>query len=339
MRNTDIVILKALLESRPAFVSGNLLATELGISRVGVWARLEKLREQDFSFEAVRHRGYRLVEEPEVLVEDLIRAYLEMYQSSLDVLVKPQVESTNSEAERLLAAGNSVPLVVLAGQQTAGRGRLGRVWHSPGDGNIYASFAFRPKLPPARLQRITLWIGAKIAELLNREYHLPVRIKWPNDLILDGKKVAGILTEARIDADATRDLIFGIGLNVNSKTKRWPKELAAVATSLCAHRAPSISINQLAARLIQTVQSAYNCYLFGQIDDEFRVLWENLDFLKGQTVSTTISGQSVSGIADGVDKDGCLRLILPDKSIITLNSGEVSLGTAATLKAITPGQS
>ncbi len=326
MRNTDIVILKALLTSRSEYVSGNQLAQELGISRVGVWARLEKLREMNFSLEAVRHRGYRLLQEPVDLNEDLIRAYLEIFETPLDLTVLPIVDSTNSEAERRLAMGVPAPFVVMALQQEAGRGRMGRVWHSPGEGNIYASFAFRPQLPPSKLQKITLWVGVKVVAMLQREFDCPVGIKWPNDILLQGKKVGGILTEARIDADRSRDLIFGIGLNVHAKTELWPPAIASMATAL-ASTSGQLSINRLAARLIHTVLTAYNCYLFGQIEEEFKILWDRYDLLKNKAVHSH-GEKPITGVALGINEDGCLQVQTENGTIHLLHSGEVSLGSA-----------
>lgn len=329
MRNTDIVILKALLSANDAFVSGNQLANRLGISRVGVWARLEKLRDHDFDFEAVRHRGYRLLQEPAYLNEDLIRAYLELDEFPADIVALTDIDSTNSEAERLLAAGRPAPFAVLSSRQTAGRGRFGRKWHSPQEGNIYASFAFRPKLPPARLQRITLWFGLCICRFLNEELHIPVKIKWPNDLLLHGKKVAGMLTEARVDSDFTRDLVFGVGLNVNADTTAWPAEVASVATALSAATPARLPINKIAARLVRTVIRAYDEYVAGSIDTEFQENWPKYDLLQGLTVNASSGQQKISGIVKGIDNEGRLLVQNTQGILQSLNSGEVSLGSAA----------
>lgn len=325
MPQTDIVILKALLQSQPEFVSGNQLAQELGISRVGVWARLEKLREMDFSFEAIRHRGYRLLAEPASLNERLILAYLDLLETRIKLAFLSETDSTSNEAERMLASGEDTPFVVLASHQTAGRGRLGRAWHSPGEGNIYASFGFRPKLPPARMQSITLWLGLRLCDWINREYQIPVQVKWPNDLLLGGRKVAGMLTEARIDADHIRELVFGVGLNVTSRVKRWPKELAEVATCLSAERATPLLINQVAARLIQQVITAYESFIVGSHVHEFEVLWRRYDCLAGRTISARRGVETVSGVAEGINPEGALQLRLESGQLVSLHSGEVSL--------------
>lgn len=328
MPTTDIHILKALLESNQEFVSGNSLATELGISRVGVWARLEKLRDEDFSVEAIRHRGYRLLQQPPRINDRLLRAYMEIQGCRTKTLFLPEVDSTNSEAERQLASGLDAPFVVISSRQTRGRGRLGRVWHSPDDGNIYASFAFRPNLPPMRLRTITLWLGLTVCHLLQEHYNIDASLKWPNDLLIEGKKVAGMLTEARIDADRTRDLIFGIGLNINGDTRSWPPEIARVATSLTAHAKEKILINQIGAHIIGTLIRAYDRFLDGSYEKEFHPLWNQYDGLKDRVISAEIEGQRRQGIAKGIDADGNLRLQIPNsQEEILLHSGEVSLGT------------
>lgn len=327
MPQTDIVILKALLENQPGFVSGNLLANELGISRVGVWARLEKMRDMNFSFEAIRHRGYRLLQEPPTLNDRLVRAYLALYGNALDVSYLSEVDSTNSEAERLLAAGHRTPFAVLAATQTAGRGRLGRTWHSPNEGNLYASFAFRPQLPPMNMQTITLWLGLKVCEILNEEYQLPVRIKWPNDLLLEGKKVAGMLTEARIDTDRTRDLVFGLGMNVNGNIRNYPREIAGIATSLAAQKGEPLLINQVAARVCIAIIEGYNAFMEGAAKEDLVKLWNQYDCLCGRQVRGEFRGQPVDGEAAGIDSDGCLILKGSNGRTLHLSAGEVHLHT------------
>jgi len=329
MPKTDIVILKALLESNSEFVSGNTLANELGISRVGVWARLEKLREEEFSVEAIRHRGYRLLQEPPRINERLLRAYLEIYDCPVDTVYLKEVDSTNSEAERQLAAGRHAPFVVLSSQQLKGRGRMGRIWHSPDEGNLYASFAFRPNLPPVQMQTVTLWLGLRVCSFIEEEYGIQVRLKWPNDLLVEGKKVAGMLTEARVDADRTRDLVFGLGLNVNGEVKSWSPEIAKMATSLAEEKGQNFLINQVAAKLIVALLSAYNEFAEGTYKNQLESLWERYDCLKGRNVTVEYMGKPLKGTVAGLNADGALKLIPEgEKNAILLYSGEVTLGSA-----------
>lgn len=325
MPQTDIVILKALLNAKEAFVSGNSLANALGISRVGVWARLEKMREQGFSFEAVRHRGYRLVHEPLQLHDRLTRAYLDGNETRIKVLYEPEVDSTNSEAERQLAAGLGDPFVVLAGHQTKGRGRLGRTWHSPKDCNIYASFAFRPQMAPARMQTITLWLGLHLCDLLHRTYDLPIKLKWPNDLLVEDKKVAGMLTEARVDSDLTRDLVFGLGLNVNCRMENWPRDLQQRATTLQLASREPLRINKLAAELIGTVVEAYESFMKGGWQDELMRLWQEHDYLGGRPVKAVRGREEVEGKVIGITPDGSLQLETKSGDTVAISAGEVTV--------------
>ena len=327
MQQPDVFILRSLLEASPSFLSGSKLADALGISRVGVWARLEKLREDGFEVEAVRHRGYRLIREPETLNENLVRAYLEVAGCNLDISVFHELDSTNTEAERLLAQRRQTPFAVLAREQSAGRGRLGRVWHSPGEGNLYASLAFRPNLPPAQMQMITLWLGVQVCHYVSVRLGLPLKIKWPNDLTADGRKVAGMLTEARVDADRTRDLVFGLGMNINGRCDLWPSEVSAVATSLSQLNGSPLRINKVAAELLETVLRAYEAYVNGSYRAEFAPLWERYDALRGRTVRATKGHAPLGGVASGIDEQGNLRLLQPDGSMQLVHAGEVSIGT------------
>lgn len=323
--NADIQLLGTLLATRGDFVPGSILTEALGISRVAVWGRLEKLREQGLQIEAQRQRGYRLVAEPEELNEVLLRAYAVQIGVGADLYFRATIDSTNSEAERLLAAGVEAPFVVVANEQTAGRGRMGRGWHSPQRGNMYASFAFRPKLSPREMPMITLWFGLAVAGCLRDRFGLPVQVKWPNDLLLEGRKVAGMLTEARIDADQARDLVFGLGLNIAADTNTWPEAVRQRATTLAAAAPKPLSVNETAMAVIQSVFGAYARFAAG--DRDISRDWDKFDALAGQRIDTERGGKRLEGVARGIDSSGRLRVHLDDGSEILLHSGEVTLGS------------
>lgn len=328
MPKTDITILKALLQSPTKFVSGNDLAESLGISRVGVWARLEKLREEGFKVEAIRHRGYRLLEEPEQLNERLIHSYLELLDSEKNIVFVEETDSTNSQAEREIAAGRKTPFIVITRRQSAGRGRRGRVWHSKDKGNLMLSFAFNPQLPPHQMQTITLWMGLKVCDFINKKYQLPLKLKWPNDLIIDGRKVSGMLTEARVDSDLTRDLIFGIGINVNSDVASWPTEVSCMATSLAEQKGESLLINKVASELIIAVNEAYESYVSTDTKAEMLELWEAYNALKGYPVEADYRGKPLKGTVKGITTEGALIIHSETGEDVYINSGEISLGSS-----------
>jgi BirA family transcriptional regulator, biotin operon repressor / biotin---[acetyl-CoA-carboxylase] ligase len=325
MSQPEIVILRELLDRQPGFVSGSALAKKLGMSRVGVWTHMEKLREQGFAFTAVRSRGYKLTRRPAALNASLIKAHLRTRARDFSLVFFDETDSTNSEAERQLAAGLPAPFAVLARRQTHGRGRFGRVWHSEANGNLYVSFAFRPRLEPARMQTFTLWMGLNICELVANFCHLTPGLKWPNDLVFAGRKAGGMLTEARVDADQIRDLVFGLGLNVNSPREAWPRHLAATATSLAEQVGAPIDLNRLAAALIGRVLLAYADFVDGDYAKIFAELWNHYDALRGRTVTLVQGDKKFSGLASGIDNEGSLLLRTDAGKTLRFRAGEVTV--------------
>jgi BirA family biotin operon repressor/biotin-[acetyl-CoA-carboxylase] ligase len=329
MAQTEITILRELLGSEAGPVSGTRIAKQLGISRVAVWLQLQKLAKQGFVFEAARSRGYRLVQTPAQLHPALVAAYLSGRPRVPHLVCLETVDSTNSEAERQLAAGSPVPLVILARKQTAGRGRRGRPWHSPAAGNLYCTFVFRPKLEPARLQDFTLWMGLNVCELVSNFCRIDPGLKWPNDLLLAGRKAGGMLTEARVDADQIRDLVFGLGLNLNGRAADLPRELHHSAITLAEATGAPVDLNRFAAALIGRVLGAYDLFVDGAYRDKFAELWPRYDVLRGRPVSVIQGTRTVSGTATGIDDEGSLIVRLTTGRTERFRAGEVTLGKQA----------
>lgn len=316
-------LLAAFLRDPGRFVSGASLGRELGLSRVSVHHHLEQLRREGFVFSAIRNRGYRMESEPPSLHPDLLSALLlespcPFFSSHLCL---PTVDSTNSVAETELASGRPVPFLVVADTQTTGRGRRGRVWHSPPGRNLYLTAALRPSLPPARLQSVTLWLGLRLCRLLRDTFSLPVLVKWPNDLMLHDRKIAGMLTEARIDSEVTRDLVFGLGLNVNIEESAFPRELADTAGSLGMALGRPVRLNRLAHRILHCLADAFQDFLETDPLDELAALWPEFDYLRGQHVRA----EGLEGQVLGIARNGALRLLREDGSQVLLHSGEVSV--------------
>lgn len=329
MSATEITILREMLAADAGTVSGARLAKRLGISRVAVWMQLQKLIRQGFVFEARRSRGYRLVKTPDTLHPALIQAYLSGRPRPPALHCLDTVDSTNSEAERLLASGAAVPLVILASAQTQGRGRRGRVWHSPPAGNLYSTFVFRPKLEPSRLHDFTLWMGLNICELVSNFAKLEPGLKWPNDLHVNGRKAGGMLTEARVDADQIRDLVFGLGLNLNGRAADLPRDLQKTAISLADATGAPLDLNRFAAALIGRVLTAYDQFLEGGYRDKFAALWQRYDVLRGRPVSVTQGTRTVAGTATGIDNEGSLIVRLNSGRSERFRAGEVTLSREA----------
>jgi BirA family biotin operon repressor/biotin-[acetyl-CoA-carboxylase] ligase len=325
MSQTEVTILREFLAAGTGLVSGTRLAKLLGVSRVAVWMQLQKLTRQGFVFEPVQSRGYRLCRTPDQLHPALVQAHLIRSKGRPHLVCLDTVDSTNSEAERQLAAGCPVPLVILAREQTQGRGRRGRVWHSPAVGNLYCTFVFRPQLGPEHLQDFTLWMGLNLCELLVNFCKATPRLKWPNDLYLGERKAGGILTEARIDADQIRDLVFGLGLNLNGRIRDLPRELQLTATSLAEATGAPVDLNRFAAALIGRVQAAYGQFIAGDYRDKFADLWQQFDLLRGRVVTVSQGSRQVTGTAMGIDDEGSLIVRLKSGGTERFRAGEVTL--------------
>lgn len=321
-------ILRALLADRDAFVSGETLAEKLGITRVAVWQHLQKLRAEGFDIEAVRNVGYRITHLPATPHAALLRILAAPRKDIPAITVHDTIDSTNDEAVRQLAAAAPTPLVVISRAQTKGRGRFRRPWHSEDNGNLYITFAFRPRATPARMQTFTLWMGVTLCELVAAHTKNAPGIKWPNDLLFGSRKAGGMLTEARIDADQMRDLVFGLGLNINSSPSEWPAELRPTATSLAEQNDNTpLDINTFTAALITRVLDAYARFIE---DPEataitLAALWKKHDLLHGKTITALSGNDRLTGIAAGIDPEGSLLLKTENNRTQKIRAGEVTI--------------
>lgn len=321
---SEIIILQALLDAGDGYVSGASLAKSLGVSRVAIWQHLDKLRDQGVEVLSRRARGYRLGALPESLHPSLIDALRRPGANTPRVHFVNTTGSTNDEATRLLAEGEAAPLVVLARRQEKGRGRLGRAWHSAVDGNLYISFAFRPRVSPARMQTFTLWMGVNVCALVASFCRVTPGLKWPNDLLFDGRKAGGMLTEARMDADLIHELVFGLGLNLRPPIGGWPADIAHRATALSEHTSVPLDPNRFAAALIGRVLDAYAHFLDGSYQNSFAELWHRFDVLKNRPVTLLQGERELRGQAVGIDDEGSLLLRLEDGRTDRYRAGEVS---------------
>ena len=326
MADLDSSILLAFLEADGEPVSGDRLAKELGVSRVAIWSRLERLRASGYVFAASTRKGYALRSVPRHLDPALLDAHLRRLKVTPKVEFLAEVDSTNSEAERRLAVGQEAPFAVLARTQKAGRGRLGRKWHSAPSGNLYLSLAFRPFIPPDRLKPFTLWMGLALCAHVEKSLGPKLGLKWPNDLQApDGRKVAGMLTEARLDADSVRELVFGVGLNLTGAPKDFPADLRASAGSLEAALGAPLDLNREAAGVIAALFRAWEQFEEGTWSRSFRRLWSHHDVLAGKSVRVGLRGDPVAGIVDGIDDEGSLILRTGGGRRAIVSSGEVTL--------------
>lgn len=324
--NPNLFVLSSLLQASPHYVSGNYLADRLKMSRVGVWARVDKLRKAGVSIEASQNRGYRLAGEPDILVRPLLEAWLEHCNIAIPFHLHETTDSTNSEAERLLASGHTAPFAVLSHTQNTGRGRLGRKWHSPKGGNLYLSIALQPNVELVKFRNFTLWQGISIGKFLKSHTGIEhLQVKWPNDLICKNKKLGGMLTEASIDCDQVRSIVFGIGVNINSSPSQFPDEIKNKSTSLKELSQANWRMHELAAKIIKVCLKASEECFQGVADNKLFQEWAGMDFLAGKKVKIENGKESFHGKANGIDESGGLLIKLRNGKEKVVHAGEVSL--------------
>ncbi|MDR2512655.1 MAG: biotin--[acetyl-CoA-carboxylase] ligase [Puniceicoccales bacterium] len=331
-------ILTPFLEADGKPVSGGKLAAELGVTRVSIWTRLEQLRQEGFVFEASPRIGYTLIKRPEqvhpVLLVSILKRLIATGKYKLkaplpEIHHGEHLDSTNNEAVRRLSEGQAAPFVISAATQTMGRGRLGRIWDSRHKKNLYLSFAFRPQSLPDKIQAITLVLGLRLCAHLAEKYNIPAQIKWPNDIMCNGRKIAGILTEARIDSDQIRDIVLGIGLNVNAPSLDFPFEMRDIVTSLSQEKGEPIDINDAAADCILSILTSYEQFSERGRGSDFETLWKKYDSLAGKTVvirpTNNKGGESTTGVVQGIDANGCLVVRDEAGTKHVFSAGEITL--------------
>ncbi len=321
---TDAKILSA-LRANPDGVSGAELAEQLGISRAAVWARIEELRSLGYEIEAGPHFGYKLVSSPDALhADDLLARLGKTKVIGRDIRVFERTTSTNDVVERLARDGVKEGVVVFAESQTKGRGRLGRKWISPERKGLWFSILLRPDLRPQETTQLTVASATALRRAIQSETSLQPEIKWPNDILVGGKKVAGILTELSAELDRVRHVILGIGVDVNLGVGEFPPELRRLATSLKIESGRAISRPELAASILRELDSDYariSAGKFTAVADE----WEARCATIGNDVTIQIGGRKIHGRAESLDDDGALLVRTEHGHMERITGGDVTL--------------
>jgi BirA family transcriptional regulator, biotin operon repressor / biotin---[acetyl-CoA-carboxylase] ligase len=319
----DAQILTALRAAGEGSVAGTELADRLGISRAAVWARIEELRTLGYEIEAGPHIGYRLRRSPDLIhADDLYSRLGEVAVIGRDIRVFQETTSTNDVVERLARDGVKEGAVVFAESQTRGRGRLGRKWISPK--GLWFSLLLRPSLRPMAVTQLTIVAATALRRAIHRETGLAPEIKWPNDILIQGRKAAGILTELRAELDTVKYVILGIGLDVNLDARDFPSDLHAPATSLKLESGRTIFRPELAARILRELDADYarlRQEAFTEVADE----WERHCSILGHHVVINIGPRQIAGRAEALDADGALLLRTQHGHLERIIGGDVTL--------------
>ncbi len=327
--NVKEKVLEVLEDKKGESISGSELAAELGVSRNAVWKAVKSLQEEGYAITAATNRGYVLAPENDILSVQSISKYLLPELKSLQLEVYKTIDSTNTRIKEYAASGKPEGIVIVAEEQTAGRGRMGRRFYSPQMSGVYISFLFRPKFTAEESLFLTTAAAVAAAEAIEEASGVKAEIKWVNDVYCHGKKVCGILTEASVNVENSmlEYAVTGIGFNVREPEGGFPEEIRDIAGPIFLtggdHGEASSDLDarsRIAAGMINHFWKYYEHLT----DRTFMQEYKRRSFLLGMEVRT-LSEPSITGRAVDVDDDGHLILELPDGTKRSLSSGEVSV--------------
>jgi BirA family biotin operon repressor/biotin-[acetyl-CoA-carboxylase] ligase len=315
--------LLALFAEHPdGFLSGERISRDLGVSRTAVWKHIQALKAEGYDFESSPRKGYRLVGRPERIRAAVLQARLTTRRLGRALRLVDETPSTQDEAHAWVAQGASHGALVVAEAQTAGRGRLGRSWHSPKSKGVWMSLVLKPDIPLPLTPQLTLLAAVALCRTLRRLTGKEAAIKWPNDILIGDRKVSGILMESSAEDERLNYVVAGVGVSVNLRREDFPPELQTVATSLLLEAGRPIEREELIALFLEQLEELYELYRregFSPI----RTLWEALSSTLGRTVSIKTPQGVEKGIALRLDETGALVVRREEGGETKVFSGDV----------------
>ena len=318
-------VLSLLAGAGGGYVSGEAMSAALGVSRAAVWKAAAALREEGYVIEAAPRRGYRLIAGPDRLTAGTILPWLKDPASGDRLICLDTVDSTNNYAKTLAMNGGADGAVVTADEQTGGRGRLGRSFCSPKGRGVYMTVLYRPPVPPARALDLTACAAVAVCEGVREAAGLLPGIKWTNDIVLEGRKLCGILTEMSLEGEtgALEYVIIGIGVNANHRSEDFPPAVRALAVSLYQALGRPVDRGRLCACILNALDGIYAGWLSGG-GDHYRRYRENCLTL-GKPVRLLRGDRTEEAFAEDIDDSFGLIVRHPDGRRETVTSGEVSV--------------
>lgn len=312
-------ILRLFGKAKDAYISGEDISKELGVSRASIWKHIETLRGLGYEIEAVPNLGYRLMARPDRLIPEELRDNLKTKSLGKRILAFECLDSTNDTAYQLAEKGEKEGTVVVAERQRKGKGRQGRHWVSS-KGGIYLSCILKPDIEPKEVAKITLVSAVAVSVSIREEAGVPAMIKWPNDIMIDKRKVCGILTEMKAEQDKVDFVIVGIGVNVDIPVNLLPKG----AASLAKESGRRVSKVALAKKILENME--YYVDIFKKDGfDKIRNEWRNLSATLGKQVKVQCHDEKIEGEALDVDRDGALVVRLDTGIQRRILSGDVTI--------------
>lgn len=312
-----------LLRNSREYVSGQDLCARFGVSRTAVWKAINQLKEEGYEIEALQNKGYILRSYPDILSKNEIASRLGTKWVGKNLYYYEDTDSTNADAMRLGEEGAEHGTLVVANHQNKGRGRRGRVWQSPVGTTISMSFLVKPEIAPGKASMLTLVMALAVAKGIEEACDLSTAIKWPNDILVNGKKVCGILTEMKAEMDYIHGVIIGVGINVNVES--FPEDLQSMATSLILEKGRKVSRAEVIERVAENFEEYYEKFMETEDLSLLRDLYEERLISKGKTVKVLDPQGEYTGISKGITDTGELVVETQDGKEQQVYAGEVSV--------------
>ncbi|QGQ96841.1 biotin--[acetyl-CoA-carboxylase] ligase [Paenibacillus psychroresistens] len=318
------LILQYFQEHEGEYVSGEELSIKLQCSRTAVWKHIEALRKQGYVFDAIPRKGYKMLTKPVIINAAKLMQGLQTKTLGRVVRIYDEVDSTQNIAHTLVRQGAIEGTLVIAEQQNAGRGRMGRNWFSPKGKGIWMSLILKPTISMQFTPQLTLLVAVALCRAIQAHIPHQVGIKWPNDLLINGKKISGILLESSAEDERLNYVIAGIGISVNLLAEDYPEELKAKATSLFIEKGQLVDREQLICDFLLQLEVLLELYT-QQGFAPIRSLWEALTISLHKPLRIQTAKGWVEGVANAIDEMGALWVTLPNGENIKLYSGDIEL--------------
>ena len=311
-----------MLRDTDGYVSGQELCNKFGVSRTAIWKVINQLKEAGYEIEAAQNKGYHLIAAPDVMTEAELESLKNTQWAGCEIYCFDSIDSTNTKAKELAEAGHPSGTLVVADQQTLGRGRRGRSWESPAGTGIFMTLMLKPDINPNNASMLTLVAAMATARAITEVTGEAAQIKWPNDIVMNGKKVVGILTEMSAQFDYINHIVVGIGINVHNE--EFPEEIAKTASSLlleCGHRIHRASLIEA---FLEEFERLYAVYLETEDMSGLQKEYDSLLVNRGRQVRVLDPKEPFEGKAMGITKKGEV-IVDTWESRKLVSSGEVSV--------------
>lgn len=312
-----------LLYDAEAYISGEEMSHTLGVSRTAIWKVINQLKSQGYEIESVTRKGYKLINAPDLLNKEELHYDLHTDFIGQEIRTYETLGSTNQEAKKLALEGLRDGTVVIANEQTAGKGRRGRSWVSPPGTGIWMTLLLRPDIQPQHASMVTLVAGLAVCEVIREVTGLEAEIKWPNDIVLNGKKICGLLTEMNSEIDYINFVVIGIGINVN--VAGFPDELEGIATSLLLEGGQTYERKVLVKRILERFEKYYKLYLETEDLRHMIEAYQEHCVNIGREVRVSRKNEVLIGTVKKVSDKGELIVTDDNGDERLIHSGEVSV--------------